>query len=437
MIAASDITPFRSGRRLMLNKRMIVLVCVCFFIVVLRLVFENVCVMFSAVKGFQCESVSFSDGLLFSLIAVAPAFFLPIAGRSPAAVVLWVVYFCHLVPSVIVFRHLVHVQLAISVVWTVAISAIYCLVVFARKIRVSAFRSPNSNYALVTGVLMFIAIVFIAVLINFFGFNVEPPSIDDVYGLRSEYKRQLSAAGSVVLGYIPILGGFAVAPLLLVLSGRFFKEFPARSVVMMVCSLALSFVIYGSAGFKSVAFASLVAFGFYFIFRKVTNYGFVVAVLIPTFVLANFAIAQFTDLEIVLYHWIRRVFLSPGMNTSYVFDYVYTYGGFSGYPPEVISQLYYWEDGSANSGLFGDAVARFGYIGLPLNALVFAILIKICDAVSKGGDPSVSASLFVLTGYAITNSSITTVIVSYGFLLVVIFLYILRRRLECSSQVIR
>ena len=151
---------------------------------------------------------------------------------------------------------------------------------------------------------------------------------------------------------------------------------------------------------------------------------------IPFFVFFNFICAYLFGWEIVLYHWIRRVFISPGMNTTYFFVYLYYFDVFKGYPPEIVSKYYYGTDGSANAGLFGDAIGRFGVLGLFLNSFLLLMSLKFLDSLSRSGDPIVSGSLSFLAGYAISNSSLSTVLFSYGFVFSGFLLFLLRKHIS-------
>ncbi|WP_374498583.1 hypothetical protein [Zoogloea sp.] len=419
-----------SDNFLFIKKRIAASLFVVIFVFILKLVFLDVCDMFSEVVGYQCRDQGTEEWLLFGLISVLPVFFMPLIGKSPSAVVLWVVYLSHLIPSVIVMRAISEVPFEVALMWTVAIVVLFVLIVFLSKNRLDIRLKLSIRYETASNFLIFIGAVFVILMVNTYGFSIEPPSIDDVYGVRSEYKDALAASGSAFMGYVPILGGFSVAPLLLLLAVRFYRSHSLRSWLMVFLSLFLSFVIYSSAGFKSVAFSSLVVFLAYFVLRRVKNYGYFLSMAIPFFVFFNFICAYLFGWEIVLYHWIRRVFISPGMNTTYFFDYLYYFDVFKGYPPEIVSKYYYGTDGSANAGLFGDAIGRFGVLGLFLNSFLLLMSLKFLDSLSRSGDPIVSGSLSFLAGYAISNSSLSTVLFSYGFVFSGFLLFLLRKHIS-------
>jgi hypothetical protein len=258
-------------------------------------------------------------------------------------------------------------------------------------------------------------------MINIFGFNFDLPSILHVYGVRSEYKEQVT----FLSGYVAIIGGFAISPLLILFALRFFRYNPLTSTIMLFLSTFLSLIIYANSGFKSVAFAGIAAGFGYMIFKRVNRVGFFLAVFIPLGILINVFLAWAFGLEIFLYHWIRRVFLVPGMITSYYYEFIIPSGIYHlNNAPSVISHTYFGTDGSANAGIIGDGIAKFRYLGLLLNMMLFVIILKISDSVSKHGNYAMSGAAFLIQAYAISNSSLTTVMVTYGYFLVIICLYL-------------
>ena len=152
------------------------------------------------------------------------------------------------------------------------------------------------------------------------------------------------------------------------------------------------------------------------------------------FALAMVVIGIFDDTNPVFAHWYRRAFVVPGIHTNLFYNYI----GNSiseGYPnmPSVVSHLYYGTDGSANSGLYGDGLARAGFIGAAFTVLIFGVLLKTMDAVTTNIPSSLSTAFFLPTAYALSNSSTTSVILTYGAVVSLFCAYMLNEYLRRSK----
>jgi hypothetical protein len=418
-----------------IKVRMTLVLSVLLYTLLLPYVFEDISNKFAAVRGYwYYYDAAFFDIILYKTIAIFPSFFLPWRGRIPSSVVLWLVYFLHIIPTIVLFPHVINVPLADGIIWTTIISSLFTLTFILLKYL--KFNPPviNISYRVLSGTLILTAALSIFLIIHHFGIKYELPSVEEVYGVRSTYKETLRESGSILTGYIAIIGGFAISPLLINFAILFRKRYLNRSLLMFFLAFILSFTIYASAGFKSVAFGWALSLFAYFVLRKVRNFGYALAIIIPFFILINLLIAKYCGIEIIYYHWIRRVFITPGMNTNYFYDYISSSGiDHLDNAPLVISQIYYGLSGSANAGLIGDGLARYGYIGLFFNMGLFTIMLKICDAVSMRGNAALSSAVFMLSAYAISNSSLTTVLLTYGYLTAVLFLFFAQSSIEQLS----
>lgn len=376
--------------------------------------FGLVCHRFREVQGYQCGVVEWGWSLLLILFAVAPSFFMPLAGKRPSAVILWIVYFSHVVPAIITFPYLVSVQSFQDVIWPALISILYIftsLVVYVRLIKPPLIVFPGWVFAVC---ILSFAVFSLIVLIKTFGFNFSPPALNDVYGVRATYKEINTPLGH----YVAVIGGFAISPFLILAAAKLKKSKPILSFSMFSLAITLSYVIYASSGLKSVAFSCFGSLILFFLFRRVRNVGLSIALAVPICVTGALALFFIFNLEYPAMHLTRRVFLVPGMNVSYFYDYMTLVGGGWADAPKVISMEYYGTAGSANAGLFGDALARYGFLGLAINIPIFIFILKFSDFVARYNDLDFYCALFALSAYALSNSSVTTVFVTYGYIFV-------------------
>jgi len=345
--------------------------------------------------------------------------------------ILWFVYLSHVGPSIALFPYISVLGDTYGLVWSGAIAFFYIgAILLSDKIRPDILHVTLPPWV-VTTALIIISAISIAYIVKIFGFNRSLPSLADVYGVRSNFKSDLAASGSSLVGYFIIIGGYALAPLLLLMAIRNIRSRTLVSFMMIGLSISLSFTIYAAGGFKSIVFAPLLFLCCYFIFSRVRNPVLAVALGLPLFVVLTFGVSVLNaNSEFLFYQVARRVFFVPAMDVTYFYEYVNRFGlDTLESAPATIAMYYYGTDGSANAGLFGDGFAKFGYIGVALNTLLFSSMLILADYCSRGIPPKVSFSIFIISAYAIANSSLTTVLLSYGFVVVCMTLAVSRRAL--------
>jgi hypothetical protein len=378
--------------------------------------FGELCDYFHSVPGYQCYEVEWLTALAHVFLAWIPALFLKTNSKKPSAAILWVVYFTHVVPSVLLFPYLVPLARGWDLFWPVAISCLYCLAGFVSErieLHIPKYRMRAQTFHLMLATMLCICI---ASIVSVFGWNFEPPSIEDVYEVRRQFKQAKESTGAVLVGYFVVIGGFLLAPLSLLIAFRGLQQAPARSAVLGALSLLLAFSIYCAGGFKSVAFAALMAPLAYAVAVRFKNHSLLLAIGIPAGTFLVYLIAHTFNVEILFNHWYRRVFMVPGMNSSYFYDYIASHGLWRlPSAPSVISAQYYGTDGSANAGLFGDGFALAGYLGVLFNSGLFVLLLVAANACARDIDRNIAFAMLLLSGYAVANSALTSVFVTYGF----------------------
>jgi hypothetical protein len=382
------------------------------------------CVKFSFVQGFSCRDFNVVEVLPFILIGVMPALLLP-TGSKPGAAIIWIVYLFHLNSGIIALPYLIEpglgsITFAIFIAGSYAVLSAFCDRVNGEAVRVRGMRHPFPGLLLVVGGALLM-------LHATFSIPFELPSISDVYGVRSDYKEALSQSGNALAGYLPLLSGFLFAPISIYLAIHFLER---RRLILVTLFGFMAFghaiSVYALAAFKSVAFAFLVVGALLVLLRNRPNpvYTLLVIVLI-VFVVSAF-ISSIGLGEMIFYHWVRRIALTPGMNLVYYYDIIgiWNFDGLANAPLE-ISQRVYGIAGSANSGVIGDGLARGGFLGLLINYLIFFGYIVFVNILAQSVPRHVSVSMVIPVAYAFSNSAATTVLLSYGGFFMAIFLFVL------------
>lgn len=398
---------------------------ICFFFFTL-----DVLNYFSDVEGYNIEyNFSLTHLICIYLFSIVPIIILPIKGRKPSYVILWFVYFSHIIPT-IVFVPII----SKNFFWSYMIILFFSIMVFLSNIKIKLkikLFSFNFKDIYLYSFLLVIFLFSLIIIIGTYGLSFDLPNITDVYSVREKFINNSNFLSS----YVSVITGYIISPFLLLLGVNLF-QYNGRQrrlgLIFMLFSILLSIQIYASSGLKSVAFASFVCLSFYIFIKNVKNIGifFVIIITFSFFFLmliSNLFIIE--KLDILLYHWFRRVFIVPGMNVNYFFDYIVsnnllTLKG----APLIISEYYYGTSGSANSGLIGDSFTKYNYIGFIINGFIFLFILKLSDYIIDSRS-SIGLSLMIPIAYAISNSSITTVFFTYGYILIVCFFVFFKKNI--------
>lgn len=410
-----------------MRNRLIVIFFTFIFSVIIYNLSVDILKYFSHVPGYSLvNNINFYDMLPYIIVSIIPAFFININYKKSSDLILWFVYYTHVVPSVILHPLIV---IKYTFLWSYILILFFTVTVLLNKIKFNKNVSVNISFNKFNMILIFISMFFISVLIVTFGINLNLPDITDVYGLRREYVEK----SNLLSGYIAIMGGYVVAPFLLLYGIVTFKINKKISLLFIVLSIFLSFQIFANSGFKSVAFSSIISLLLFLYLRIVFNFGFSFSISIPIFILFIIFISDIFNLEIVLYHWFRRTFIDTGINVNFFYEYISQRNLlYLDNAPNIISNYYYNTNGSANSGLLGDSFARLNYFGFFINGFIFLIVLKVSDKITSNiNNKNFVMSLFLPTSYAISNSSITTIFLTYGFLLLIVLLVLSKNSLNC------
>lgn len=405
--------------------RLLSFVFVAFYLIFIIFSIEHVCSIFSGVEGYQCANNSYAAYAFGAFLLLLLGFSIPILGRSYSACLLWLMYYFHVAPSILIFSRLSAASFEEFIIFSLMVFLSYLILVYVARLKIPKIGLVYFKSGLNHWLLFFVACFFVFVVINGLGFNFNPPSIDDVYDLRAEYKEKVTP----LVGYIAVLIGYFLSPVFIVLSVILFGSGHNKRAVLFLCSAVfLSYLIYSSAGFKSVAFMPVVTLLACLLFRRVENIGFSLNCLFLLLLVMAWVGYVFFDFSILLEHWVRRALIVPGMTVAYFYDYSVVYG-FSAdvAAPNVISKMYFGTDGSANAGFIGDGIARFGISLFWINILLLLIFVKLPELLLGSLEGPYVPALFISTAYALSNSSITTVFLTYGFLPLLIFLYFYKR----------
>ena len=402
------------------------LIFISVFFVAIYLLFDVNCRIFEALPGYG--NCSKNDSVLH-LIFIYVVSILLVVGMNRNAkthLVLFHIIALHVIPILVatIFTEISKSYFELMI-FIICIFLSMSLIKFTQGLNYKKYffqRLSIKNY-LIT--FLFLTIIFLALMYLYFGFSLSAPNISSVYETRENFKLLLESSGTRIAGYVILISGFAIAPFGVLLFLRYHNRYLCISLINLLASLVLCWMCYSVSGFKSVVFNILLTSIIYLYFKNknVTVSTYFGLWLLLFGVGALSFILQVSD--IMLIHWIRRSFITPAMNVLFYFDfYGYDSWGKGGIAPKEIMQVYYADSGSANAGLYGNAMAQYGLLGLIINPAILLIYMLTLEILGKGLDRVFIGAALTPFCYAISNSALSTGLISYGgflILLLVVF----------------
>ncbi len=411
----------------MRDRTIIVITSLIYVILILHLA-SLLCVKFSDIRGYSCAvNVPFENLfiILVAFVSIIPSFFIPKNTDAAEVFFLQMVYLFHVIPSIVLTLVYLDEKYWLEIIiWVLFMSFSFSLIlVLSFKVPSIKIKDVKFKGTCVIFILLAIGLLFVYVIIRDAGFSLSLPSVFDVYGIRAQYKESISKSGA----YATIIGGYFVAPFLILMAIRNGIK-NVLSLIMIFLSLFLVFVIFSNSGIKSIAFIPFASISLYIILRKIKNFVLFLQFLPIGMILFGYIASAFFGFDAILIHWCRRFIMASGSNTAKFFEYFVLNGNTpSADAPTRISEYYYGTLGSANTGLYGDAIGRYGLEGLLFNLVLLFIMVWIIKSLTKDIDKSIVCTMLFFMGYAACNSSLLTILVSYGFVFLVLFVFLMRK----------
>lgn len=370
------------------------------------------------------------------LAVVIVALSLPKRVSRPSHLVLWIMFVVSAAPSMLLGQYsriLSPDEATIMALWVGGSLILARLSIGILPTgTVPRLSLPKGTYWLL---LIALALVINIYLVFLVGINLRLVSLADVYDLRSEYKAD--ASDVPLLGYILGIQYNVVNPLLII------RGLYTRHVLFLCAGLGGQLVIYSATGFKFVLFSTPALIAAAWVFRKQSEPSGASFVMLAALGSAGAVLLDKLIGSLIFRSlFVRRFVIVPGILTSvYVLvfmDRPKTYFADSLFPfldfpydisPVNLVGLAYFGDLStaANASLFGHGYLNAGYVGMVLECLVLALLLRLADVASAGLPTFVACLLFVLPAISLSNTSIFTVILTHGFLGAIILAAIMPR----------
>jgi hypothetical protein len=359
----------------------------------------------------------FGYGVALALVA-GLALLMPRRITHPSHFIVWVLYVITVIPSLVVPQWAPALGYGAALELTVWVGVCFGLVVTLgtrQVLRDFVPRHPLSPRAF----RLLLAAAFVALLaysVLTAGVNLSLPSLDDVYGVRDEFRQQTSA--SPALGYVVPLFTGLISPAMMALG--FWDRRPQWLVAGMVGQL----YVFAAEGAKSAFFSPLaIALAFLLVRRRRPMIGSGSLLGAALVVVVAIAIG-WTSL------FVRRFLITPGLVTAgfvQVFDNApkahlghsvlsrFVHYPYPVDPPDLVGRWFFGNpDTHANTGWLGDGFANFGYPGMLGASLILILVLWTIDDAAKGLPLGFACLYFLPHALTLCESAILTAILTHG-----------------------
>lgn len=212
------------------------------------------------------------------------------------------------------------------------------------------------------------------------------------------------------------------------------------NALLVVIGQLLSFSIDGS---KSAIFSLAITYILYKFFKKYSNK--IIVQSITGITVLSFVEFIFLKTNYIVLFFIRRALFLPNLLNFYYYDFfvdkekVYFTQGIIGrlgiksnYDmniPNLIGKIYFnAETMVANNGLFSDAFYNLGYIGIVIMPFFIVFSLRILKMCSEGIQLNIILASAITISYIFLSSSFFTVMLTHGFIIICLVLYIIPKK---------
>ena len=406
----------------MLKTRATAVIVTLCFAVVYVLAMVRSCDAFAYVPGYdRCRIPPMGSAFPFLMIAALPALLLPVRPTAGNGII-WIVYFMHVFGAVAVTPFLPNLTQD-AALFSLFISLSFVAVSWISNLTTVPFVSSGVNFRAFNAAALIVLVGALSFILIRFPVTFSIPSIYDVYDVRADFIDNIRENAGTIDGDVILISAYSLVPIGAILCFLAYKRDKFLALSFFLVSSLLMFSIYSVSAFKSSVFIFVFVLIVYMYIgdKEPLRRLILLFLFIPIFALALDLSGLHHD---SLIHWFRRVFLVPGLNVQF---YLNQFGLFNNVPiqdaPLLISQIYFETDGSANAGLYGNGLARGGLQGILIVLFICYIIITLANSIGKRVPLRISISLLFPSAYALSNSSITAVLLSYGLAVNFIFLY--------------
>jgi oligosaccharide repeat unit polymerase len=418
--------PARPGESGAVPQRLAIAAVALVYVFVLHTVYQHVIAPEFSYLQYTYRS---PDPVHYSIaiaMVVALAVILPHRISQPSQFICWILFVVAVAPSILVpqYTQVLDSADAIEVAAWAALSFLPVAIFGTRRaLRESLPRftvSPTTFW----GVVVVVSVFVYAYVIADVGVSFSMPSIEDVYGVRSEYQ-ETENDSSVLLSYATPLIANVINPLII---GR---GLLSRRRLWLAAGLLGQLFIYSFTGYRSSLLSPIALLAAFLLFRRSTRpAAVVVLVSFTVLTVGMWALDTITATDEFTSLLVRRFLITPGLLTAgYVFVFAdipkahlahsflkgFLHYPYSREPPQLVGELFFGNPATnANANLLADGFANFGFAGMLLECLVLMVVLWFIDDACRGLPVAVAALAFVMPTLSLADSGLFTTLLTHG-----------------------
>lgn len=425
-----------------LSSRVGLLLGCLFYVCTFAVIYRWVIVPVWGYEGFR-QRATLPRQVTAGLLASLPGLWMPIKLERPSQVVYWMLYLLVVAPACLVSMWALEDQSNGPVMLSFCLVGLFALTGLVYRIPLlplPRFRLERYEFGVL---LVLISIIFYAFLMSSFGFHFHFVSFADTYAVRAEYQATLDNA-PVLTAYAISWQAWVINPFVMAMGLRW------RRPSWLLVGVAAQFAIYTISAFRSMFFSAALLLYLLWVMKPGRTFGsrFVTA---WTTVFAAAGALQYFGLALIPAAFITvRMTALPGLLTGYYYEFFSShphamlghsiFRSLVGYPyavqpPYLIASTYFHNPAmESNANLWADGIANFGYVGLVITALLFAIVLWLYDSMAFGSDKRFAALAIGLPAFALANTGLLTSLLTNGIGFAMVLIYLVPPASEFEVQ---
>lgn len=432
-------------------ERSLAVVATVLLVVATAWVYRDVISPLGAYTGLTYGFEWSSSALVCLMFALLPLAWLPIDISRPSQMVLWFLYVMVVLPCGVVpvltgkFDDAILLRVAATIT---SAFGLLCAIASLPAIRVPRIQLSDRQYDEV--VLVVFGALFMG-CVGLFGIPSRIPTLADIYGLRELIGQEFAEYGRLA-GYVVQWFGKALTIVL------FVRGVSRRRAWMVAVALMGQLYIFALLAEKALFF-SLFFVGIVYLLVRGERNRFGLKILGGTLAVVAVGLIEviWFGSELVLWMSLRRLLVTPGINTAYFFEY-YTYFsekvyyaynvigrilpidapyGYDYSPSRMVGMTYvtYAENFviNLNVNLWGEGYADFGTAGVFIATMILGVVLWTYDSVSRPVPLRISTSILAVSVVGLVDGSLYTQLMTNGLLLLLVLVYLQPRRQKSGA----
>lgn len=390
--------------------------------------------------GFQLnDSASMFHAVILAIVSSLFCFLLPKAVNKPSHLLGILTYLLVYIPTVNVgyfsISHPSYSHAELVLMYSACMLILLCVPRLGSQ---TALRTFGLNAKLFWGGSLFITLICTGVVMAYYRTDFSSlfslQDISALYDIRFEYRE----TGRQVPALVQYMFAWLVKffwPLVLVIG------LDRNSKPLIFFSFFGFLSLLATSGHKSIILEYFLVLGFWFIWRKGVGASTGAIIKFALCISVSAILLEYVGISVLLEVIIRRSMLIPGLLSSFYQDFFTVnhkaalgYSVLSGLvdypyattPPFVIGEYYFGRsEMSANANFIAAGFAEFGVIGSIGVALIAATVYRVLDLLARSKKSfRISTALAVAPSWALVDTSLFTVLLTHGLLLLIVTLYI-------------